>query len=204
MVQAQAVIGDTVEDVPPKAKKQVPIYQVSQPTIVMPVPTREETEHRYLQMLIKRTAEARGFTAKIEEPTPDGKGRIDVLLERDGRKIGVEISVTTSDTWEIHNIEKCLNAGCDTTIVCSNNAKQLKKIKETIKDGYLKQVLLFKPEELIKYLDGEVNSVSRAVKTINGYRIRVEYDTSTVSEMQRKKESILKVISNAINNRKKQ
>jgi hypothetical protein len=38
--------------------------------------------HRYLQTLIKRMAEQRGFKATIEEQVLEGKGRVDVSLTR--------------------------------------------------------------------------------------------------------------------------
>ena len=98
---------------------------------VLPEVTEEKTlsQHRYLQTLIKRMAEDRGFRAVIEEPTPDGSGRVDVGLERNGEKIACEISVTTDEMQELHNIEKCLAAGYGSVIVCTTEKKRLEKIK---------------------------------------------------------------------------
>jgi hypothetical protein len=42
-------------------------------------------------------AEARGFKAVIEQPTRDGNGRVDVLLQRNEKMIACEISVTTKN-----------------------------------------------------------------------------------------------------------
>src|SRR5205085_2897851 len=72
---------------------------------------KEETQHRYLQTLIKKMAETRGYKATIEAQTPDGTGKVDVLLEKDTKTIACEICVTTDAAWELHNIQKCLAAG---------------------------------------------------------------------------------------------
>lgn len=39
------------------------------------------SQHHYLQNMIRRTAEEKGYRAIIEEPTPDGLGKINVGLE---------------------------------------------------------------------------------------------------------------------------
>ena len=90
---------------------------------------RGKSQHRYLQTLIKRMAEEKGFRAVVEQPTPDGTGRVDVSLERDGRKIACEISVTTTDEQELSNIEKCLAAGYEKVILCSPEKKTLEKVR---------------------------------------------------------------------------
>src|SRR5262249_6003921 len=51
-------------------------------------------EHQYLQELVKRWAEAKGYRATVEEPLPSG-GRVDVALRREGHSLACEISVTT-------------------------------------------------------------------------------------------------------------
>lgn len=47
-------------------------------------------------------AEARGYTATFEMLLPDGSGKVDVLLAKDGKSIAVEISITTDSKWEMH------------------------------------------------------------------------------------------------------
>ncbi len=66
--------------------------------------------HRYLQTLIKQTAEKWGYKAIIEEQTPDGKGRVDVGLERDGKRIAFEIFCyhgRSSRTPEYQKVSRC-------------------------------------------------------------------------------------------------
>jgi len=90
---------------------------------------RQTSQHRYLQNLVKHMAEERGYRAIIEQPTPDGQGKVDVGLERDGKKIACEISVTTTSEHELSNIQKCLRAGYDTVILCSQEKRTLEKVK---------------------------------------------------------------------------
>ena len=67
--------------------------------------------HRYWQSVIKFHAEAKGYSAVIEEPIPGGKETVDIGLERDGKRLAVEISITTRPDHEIGNVKKCLDAG---------------------------------------------------------------------------------------------
>src|SRR5205807_7360973 len=53
-------------------------------------------QHKYLQEMVKRLAEDKGFMATIERPVLGGKGSVDVALERNGTKIACEISISTN------------------------------------------------------------------------------------------------------------
>jgi len=164
------------------------------------------TQHRYLQTLVKKMAQARGYKATIEELTPDGNGRVDVSLEKNGNRIGVEISVTTDDAWEIHNVEKCLLAGYETVIVCSNDAKNLERIKKHIQ-GKLStvqqaKVLVFEAQELIQFLDAQAAKEHNEEKTVKGYRVKVNYTASSNEDMLTKQTSVIKAISTSIRKKK--
>ena len=67
-------------------------------------------EHKYLQHLVKRLAEERGFRATIEADIGDGRS-VDVLLRRDNVTVACEISVTTESDHELVNIGKCAALG---------------------------------------------------------------------------------------------
>lgn len=186
---------------PQAAAPIVPFVPVEIPRKAAPV-KKAETEHRYLQTLIKRMAESRGYKASIEELTPDGNGRIDVSLERDGKKIAVEISVTTTEVWEAHNVEKCLAAGYDEVIVCSNDLKHLERIKEQVTSklntAQLGKVITLVPAEITQHIDKQVTPESKTEKVIKGYRIKVEYDASTSEEMSKKQGRIAKTVTESI------
>ena len=156
------------------------------------------TQHRYLQTLIKRMAEARGYKSNIEELTPDGKGRVDVSLERNGKRIACEVCVTTEKEWEVHNIEKCLTAGFDIVISCSSEEKTIQGIRKKI-DGHFNAELQsrlyqFQPDQLFQFLDQEITKDAPTEKRVKGYRVNVKYAASSDVEMNSKKEAISKAI----------
>ena len=196
----------------PQPKPQ-PKDEIQPPFVPVEVQTQREpqkkveTQHRYLQTLIKRMAESRGYIAKTEELTPDGKGRVDVSLERNGKRIAVEISVTTGDEWEVHNVEKCLTAGYDEVIICSNDLKNLQKIKAQLESklntAQLSKVMFFESQEVINYFDKQVVQETKTEKIQKGYRVRVEYDASTVGEMAKKQEKVTKAVTESLKKGKK-
>jgi hypothetical protein len=156
------------------------------------------SQHRYLQTLIKKMAEQRGYRAVIEEPTPDGLGRVDIGLEREGKRIACEISVTTGDVQELHNIEKCLRAGYDPVIVCSQEKKNLDAIRKAVVDQLSSEeqskVLFFEPNKLFLFLDEQtVKEVSKEER-VKGYRVKVQYSAVSDVEKKRKREAITDVV----------
>ncbi|KAB2879093.1 type IV secretion system DNA-binding domain-containing protein [bacterium] len=156
------------------------------------------SEHRYLQTLIKRIAEERGYRAVIEEPTEDGRGRVDVGLEKDGVKIACEISITTNAEHEVQNIKKCLVAGYGVVILCAYKKLKLKRIQELASElltqSDQKKALFFEPDALIDYLDSSAESEAKHEKRIKGYRVRVEHNLVEENERTSKRESIAKVV----------
>lgn len=130
-------------------------------------------------MFIKKMAEARGYIAKLEELTPEG-GRVDVLLERNGKRIACEIGMTTTVEWELHNIEKCIAAGYDLVVAIAKNRNLVKvmeqQIRETIDTSLQSKVLVTEGEALFAYLDAAETLKEVSAETrIKGYRVKVEY-----------------------------
>lgn len=166
---------------------------------------KEVSRHRYLQTLIKKMAESRGYKAQIEQPTPDGQGRVDVLLDRNGKRIACEIGVTTSKTWEAHNIEKCLAAGYDIAVAIANDerAKALMQVKvdETIDKANLSRVYVMEASELFHYLDTEIAKDSKVNTKFKGYRVKVEYENVSKEDMKKKQDSIAKLVIDSTKNK---
>ena len=159
---------------------------------------KELSQHRYLQTLIKKMAEARGYKALIEEPTPDGKGRVDVALEKNGKKIACEIGVTTTKEWEVHNIEKCIAAGYNPVIAISNDKRGIElmqqQVNETLDANTRKKVFVMEPEQLFFYLDTETAKEATTEKRVKGYRVKVEYSASPQEETKQRRESVAKAV----------
>lgn len=163
---------------------------------------KSSSQHRYLQALIKRVAEERGFRATIEQPTSDGQGRVDVGLERDGKRIACEISMTTTDEHELSNIEKCLRAGYDTVILCSPERRTLDNVKalasQRLSESDQEKVLFFQPEELFFHLEQEAASSAGGEGRVKGYKVNVRYQPVADAEKKAKREAVGKVILQAM------
>jgi hypothetical protein len=168
-------------------------------------PVSEEkgtTQHKYLQNLIKRMAEEKGYRAVIEQPTPDGLGRVDVGLERNGKTIACEFSVTTNSEHELSNIEKCLKAGYDKVIMCSSEKRSLEKIRtlvmEKLADSGIEKVMFFEPEELLFYLESEAAREISAEQRVKGYKVNVQYEPESRSDKSAKRDTVAQILVGAM------
>lgn len=159
---------------------------------------RQPSQHRYLQSLIKKMAEDRGFRAVVEEPTLDGRGRVDVGLDLGEERIACEISVTTDAEQEIHNIRKCLSAGYTTVIVCSPEKKNLGAIRTavetTLAEHEREKVKLMQPDELFRFLDERSAHGTVEEKRVSGYRVKVHYQSVSDAERSQKREAMANVV----------
>jgi hypothetical protein len=195
-------------------KKQPPITESEKPDSVIEVPIldekekaktteklvkqKEQSQHRFVQTLIKKMAEARGFKASIEELTPDGQGRVDVLLERGEKRIACEIGVTTTKEWETHNIVKCLNAGYEIVVAVASDKKAVavmqKQVNENFPHNLQERIYVFEADELFQFLDQEIAKDASTVKLTKGFRVKVEYAAVSKEVMKQKTESISKIV----------
>jgi predicted DNA-binding transcriptional regulator AlpA len=117
------------------------------------LPGRGGPQHKYLQSLVKRFAEDRGFKVMIEKMVLDGHGHVDVALERDGLSIGCEISVTTRVEQEVENLSKCLAAGFDYAVLVSSDQQTLARARTLLVDADQSKMRFISPEDLIAFLD---------------------------------------------------
>ena len=163
---------------------------------------KEITQHRYLQNLIKKIAEDRGYKATVEQPALNGQEKIDVALERNGKKIACEISVTSTVEQEVKNIEKCLAEGYEKVILCSPEKKTLENVRSLISQGLSKsdqaKVLYLQPEELLHHLD-EIEAAGQSKEErVRGYRVKVQYTATKEEEKKAKREAVAQVILQAM------
>jgi hypothetical protein len=152
-------------------------------------------EHKRLQHLIRRAGEEYGYRALVEKQLPDGSGSVDAELERDGKRIACEISVTSTATQELGNIKKCLAAGYDNVILCSGDENLLKKVKELVArevgETDQNKVLFFQPEEFVVHLQEEAAKSVSKEEWLKGYRVKRQ-DKPVTAE---KRKSITKAMS---------
>lgn len=202
----------------PRIKETSQSKKASQPANIPEMKPVEEPEtpiqeyktqsaHKYLQQLVKKMAEARGYVAVLETQTADGSGQVDVLLTKEGKTIAVEISVTTDADWEMHNIKKCLDAKYDTVVSLSGDPRQLDKIKkkclEEIPDFDKKPVQFFTPDALFTYLDSTARDATPQTQLIKGYRVNVSYEEVSKEDMDRKRASVAKVVMDSLRKQRK-
>ncbi len=195
----------------PQHEKEVSPIQpqliAEEPGINLSEEPEATSTHIYLQALVKRMAEAKGYTATIEAQTPTGDGKVDVLLTKESKTIAVEICVTTEADWEMHNIVKCINAGYDTIVSLSGDLKQLEKIKTKCRTGITdfeaKDIKFFTPDVFFQYLESQHLGEVATESTIKGYRVNVTYDAVTQEEMKRKRASVTQVVMSSLKRKKK-
>jgi hypothetical protein len=152
--------------------------------------------HTYLQSMIKKLGQDRNYKATTEYLTKDG-GRIDVVLEQNGLKIGIEISETNKPAYEVQNIKKCLRDGCIPVIVVSKNRNHLNTIKSLADKELSKKdktlVQFIQPDEISKLLDGFAVLPQKHQEVIKGFRIVTEFDTNESSQTKNIKSHLAKI-----------
>jgi hypothetical protein len=133
-------------------------------------------EHQYLQELVKRWGEAKGYRATVEEPLPSG-GKVDVALRREGHALACEISVTSSVAQEIGNVEKCLAAGFDEVVLLALNRATLARVREALASRLppeaASRARCLSPEEFFTALDAPAPPPEESM--VAGYKVKVKY-----------------------------
>lgn len=192
---------------PEPAEKQKPDTAPQPPPESGSAPTeqlrgRGGAQHKYLQSLIKRSAEDRGFRASIEQPVLDGHGHVDVLLERNGMRVACEISITTSASHEFDNLSKCLASGFDYVILLSPEKRTLAAVEKDflpeLPEEQRARLRLLQPERLIAFLDQIQAQVSATESTVRGYKVSVNYGAADSRERDSRQRLIADVISKSL------
>lgn len=193
------------EGAPPRPLRQkvdTPRAAAKRPPPSTPPLGRGGRQHKYLQELIKTSAEDRGYRAVIEEPILDGAGRVDVALSKGKRRIACEISVTTSAEHELQNVEKCIAAGYSEVILAIADERQRKSLKAfmegNLDEKAIQAVRYFLPEEVLAYLDGEGAAGEAVEQVVRGYRVKVTQTTIDPLEAQARREGIAGIIARSL------
>ena len=191
-------VPERTADLPVKGRQREP-----QPMVPVPaMPGRGGAQHKYLQQLVKRMAEAQGYRATIEKEILGGVGKIDVALERGEEKVACEISVTSTGEHELANVQKCIAAGYQPVLMLSTDKKALTRIQDFIspqlEPDVLESVSFLLPEELLSYMEHAQATAASSQQTIRGYRVKVNYQAVGEQEKKTKKEAISNVIVQAM------
>lgn len=157
------------------------------------------TEHRELQNRIKAAAQELGFSATVEKQVLNGKGRVDVALERDEIRVACEVSVTTKVEHERHNIEKCLAAGFTHVWVTSPDTAQLKKLSDalepTLSPAERRRVSFLSEADLMAALDGLPRNTSASQTNVLGYTVTTVQMELNSSQSQGRRERLIAALS---------
>lgn len=181
----------------PVSRKPMPEVPASIPT-----PGRGGTQHKYLQSLVSRWAEANGWRATIEEGILDGLGSVDVALRKGELAVACEISVTTAPEHEIQNIEKCLAAGFDRVVFVSPEKKTRNLVKaqlaSVLEGSQTERVSICDPEELFEHLSSLEESAQTSERTVRGYKVKVRVKAGKTEEKEHKQNVVSAVIARAL------
>ncbi len=188
---------------PEAATLPKPAHSVRKPDRPIPdltaLPGRGGREHKYLQHLVKRLAEDRGFKATIEEPILGGVGHVDVSLTRGEERIACEISVTTEVAHEIGNAEKCLAAGYETVALLASDAKVRRKLQSALETDLTPESLartrVLDVDGLLAVLDQEAAAAAGGEAVVRGYRVKVAYSPVGASETAARRSAVSQVLA---------
>jgi len=143
--------------------------------------------HKYLQHVIKRLAEERGFRATIEDAAE--AGRADVVLRRDGVVVGCEISITTDAVHEFGNLKKCLAAGFTRVLFITPEKRQGANVAALMRKELPEApVVVIGPEDIVTALDTLGAAPTAKESVVRGYKVKVtRQDLSPEDEAARRK-----------------
>jgi hypothetical protein len=187
------------QSAPRTAPSPIPIPKRASRPAEPPPLGRGGPEHQYLQDLVKRWGESEGYRVTIEEPTPGGKGSVDVALRRDDFSIACEISVTSTVAQEVGNVMKCVEAGFHEVAVLALKRPRLLKIEAALKAkltaAELARVHFLSPEELFTMLSMRPKTTETVV---GGYKVKVRRVVVEPSEEAARYRALSEVIAKSV------
>jgi hypothetical protein len=166
-------------------------------------------QHMEVQRRIKEAAEALGFRVIAEKEVP--KGKIDLVLARDGTEIACEITITNTIDYEIHNIAKCLAAGFQRVVVVSTSESKLAKLSAAAMNTFgaeeAKALSFHLPDAFIASLSGEAMPKTVApkeeVRTRGGRVVRRKFADVSECEAKAKEADALRLMEENMRKRAK-
>jgi type IV secretory system conjugative DNA transfer VirD4/TraG family protein/type IV secretion system coupling TraD/TrwB family protein len=214
--ETQETFGKKIftEEIFPKETKEIVVPKDSETEIskkrVVKTPTDQEVlddgpllgrggpQHKYLQQLIKKVAEERGYRALIEHQIDNGAGHIDVALLSDKIKIACEVSITTSVDHELGNIQKCIMAGFDPVILLASETKHLRKLQSYIEprlsETEVPKVRFFLPDDFVAFIDQHGSENPKKETIVKGYKVKVNFKALDEKDQKARRESIAKIL----------
>lgn len=133
-------------------------------------------EHKNDQGFIRQYAAGMGFLVTIEKPILNGRGSVDVALEKANCSIACQISVTTPIEQEVANVRKCLSAGFQYVVILCNESRKLQQLKRAamaaVTDEEAKQLRFFGDrEELREFIQEIAAQILITERTVLGRKV---------------------------------
>lgn len=174
-----------------------PITEIKPPPIEA-TPGRGGQEHKYLQHLIVRLAQERGFRATTEDTA--GNGRADVVLKKEGFTVACEISITTSVEHEIANVQKCIAAGFTHIIFICKDQKRREKVRKGFPSTISEHanITYIAPEDIVATLDNLDQEPKTTEGVVRGYKVKVSRQNLSASEVTSRRVMVAGVIAKAL------
>lgn len=161
-------------------------------------------QHKAIQKRLKEAAETLGFRSTIEKEILEGKGSVDLYLEREGIIIACEIGITTTVDHEVGNVTKCLRADLPKIAFISSSEAKLRQMQEAVAAAvgreFSNRVNYFLPDRFIE----ELQRLSRAdaqvpkqpAETVRrGYRVKRSAPKLTSEELRTKEAAALRLLA---------
>ena len=159
-------------------------------------------QHKYIQELIRRWAEAHEWGVTIEERVFDGLGNVDVALRKNGCAVACEIVVSSPAEKEVANLQKCLAAGFSFVAEISTEKRRLGAIKALAKkqlpEEEFARIAFVSPGELFELLPSLESPLPEKETTVRGYRVRVRLQTGQKSDAEERHGAVSAVIAKAL------
>ena len=198
---------------PPTTKKVSPASAPSLPTVahfeptnvkpptVLPDLGRGGAQHQAIQRRLKKAAEEVGFRSTIEKAVLEGRGSIDLLLERHDQTIACEISVTTTVDHEVGNVIKCLKAGFSRVVVVSIDEAHREKIRSglagSLGNDIAARVTFHHPDDFVAYLQtlSLEQPVAPSEKIRRGFKVIRSSAKVSLTEAKEREETTIRTIA---------
>lgn len=201
--EADEVVAGPVPPTEPAPEPPPPLP--SRPE-VPPAPAERELgkggqKHRYLQNLVKGLGEQQGFRATVEAPIPGGQ--VDVLLEREGVAVAVEVSVSTPVEWERQNLAKCLGGGfAHVVLVLAKSAKTARTYRERVVEGLGEderaRLSILDPEELPDFI-ASLGPTEPELSVVKGYRVKVSQTAVSPEDAKARRVMLARLVAQSLN-----
>lgn len=171
-------------------------------------------DHRLIQQRLKASAEGLGFRATIEKSVLNGRGSVDVAMEREGFSLACEITITTTIEHELGNLEKCLEAGFTLVAAVSTDNSRLAELASLVDarvpPNLRERIRFLSPDEVIVLLQSEAIRLAanseppKPSETVRrGYKVRRTYVSQNVEEAKASEQNAMKAIADALQKRLK-